>query len=68
MGSGSIYAYGVLDKGYKEDMEDDYAYELARRAIYHATVRDGASGGVVRGERTIFKHIWQYSLLLNRQK
>jgi len=48
VGSGSIYAYGVLDKGYKHDLEDDAAYDLARRSIFHATVRDGASGGIVR--------------------
>merc|ERR1712027_75384 len=48
VGSGSIYAYGVLDKGYNYDLEDAAAYDLARRSIFHATVRDGASGGIVR--------------------
>jgi len=48
VGSGSIYAYGVLDKGYNYDLADDAAYDLARRSIFHATVRDGASGGIVR--------------------
>jgi len=48
VGSGSIYAYGVLDKGYNYDLEDVAAYDLARRSIFHATVRDGASGGIVR--------------------
>ncbi|ONK56819.1 uncharacterized protein A4U43_C10F13330 [Asparagus officinalis] len=47
VGSGSPYAYGVLDKGYRYDMSVKEAQELARRAIYHATFRDGASGGVV---------------------
>lgn len=28
-------------------MSIDEAVELARRSIYHATLRDGASGGVV---------------------
>ncbi|MCO5611600.1 hypothetical protein L7F22_065854 [Adiantum nelumboides] len=46
VGSGSPYAYGVLDSGYHEDMSIEEAAELARRAIYHATFRDGASGGV----------------------
>eukprot|EP00250_Pteridium_aquilinum_P007726 c17391_g1_i1 orf=140-970(+) len=46
VGSGSPYAYGVLDSGYREDMSIEEAAELARRAIYHATFRDGASGGV----------------------
>ncbi|GAY44073.1 hypothetical protein CUMW_079450 [Citrus unshiu] len=46
VGSGSPYAYGVLDSGYKFDMSIEEAAELARRAIYHATFRDAASGGV----------------------
>ncbi|OWM76201.1 hypothetical protein CDL15_Pgr009847 [Punica granatum] len=46
VGSGSPYAYGVLDSGYRYDMSVEEAAELARRAIYHATYRDGASGGV----------------------
>ncbi|XP_047937735.1 proteasome subunit beta type-5-like [Salvia hispanica] len=45
-GSGSPYAYGVLDSGYRHDLSVEEAAELARRAIYHATFRDGASGGV----------------------
>ncbi|MCL4148430.1 UNVERIFIED_CONTAM: hypothetical protein GTU68_031198, partial [Idotea baltica] len=49
VGSGSLYAYGVIDNGYKADMSDEEAYELGRRAIFHATHRDGASGGIVRG-------------------
>jgi len=48
VGSGSIYAYGVLDAGYKYDLTDEEAYDLGRRAIYHATFRDAASGGIVR--------------------
>ncbi|XP_042040054.1 proteasome subunit beta type-5-like [Salvia splendens] len=46
VGSGSPYAYGVLDSGYSFDLSVEDAAELARRAIYHATFRDGASGGV----------------------
>lgn len=48
VGSGSTFAYGVLDSGYKYDLTVDEAVELGKRAIYHATHRDGASGGVVR--------------------
>jgi len=48
VGSGSIFAYGVLDQGYSYDLEDEAAYDLGRRAIYHATFRDAASGGIVR--------------------
>ncbi|EKX38095.1 20S proteasome subunit beta type 5 [Guillardia theta CCMP2712] len=47
VGSGSPYAYGVLDEGYKFDMSIDDACELGRRAIYHATFRDAMSGGRV---------------------
>ncbi|GIX94125.1 proteasome subunit beta type-5 [Caerostris darwini] len=48
VGSGATYAYGVLDGGYKFDLEDEEAYELGRRAIYHATHRDAYSGGLIR--------------------
>lgn len=48
VGSGSTYAYGVLDSGYKYDMSDSDAHELGRRAIYHATHRDAYSGGIIR--------------------
>ncbi|CAJ0967637.1 unnamed protein product [Ranitomeya imitator] len=47
VGSGSMYAYGVLDRGYNYDLETEEAQELARRAIYQATYRDAYSGGVV---------------------
>ncbi|VDP45138.1 unnamed protein product [Schistosoma mattheei] len=47
VGSGSPYAYGVLDTGYNYEMNDEDAYELARRSIFHATHRDAASGGFV---------------------
>lgn len=48
VGSGSLYAYGVLDSGYRYDLTDEEAAELARRSIYHATKRDAYSGGIVR--------------------
>ncbi|XP_014281073.1 proteasome subunit beta type-5 [Halyomorpha halys] len=48
VGSGSVYAFGVLDSGYSFDLEDNDAYELARRSIYHATYRDSYSGGIIR--------------------
>ncbi|KAN0021521.1 hypothetical protein ACTFIU_010128 [Dictyostelium citrinum] len=46
-GSGSTYAYGVLDTGFKWEMSDEEAYELGRRAVYHATHRDAYSGGAI---------------------
>ncbi|KAJ1845656.1 Proteasome subunit beta type-5, partial [Coemansia sp. RSA 2703] len=48
VGSGSTFAYGVLDSHYRYDMTVDEAKDLARKAIYHATHRDAYSGGVVR--------------------
>ena len=47
VGSGSPYAYGVLDSGYKWDLSVEDALDLGQRAIYHATHRDAYSGGVV---------------------
>jgi 20S proteasome subunit beta 5 len=48
VGSGSTYAYGVLDSGYRFDLGLDEAVELGKRSIYHATFKDGASGGLCR--------------------
>ncbi|KAG9286740.1 hypothetical protein G9A89_012290 [Geosiphon pyriformis] len=47
VGSGSTFAYGVLDSGFDFELEDNDAIDLGRRSIYHATYRDGASGGSV---------------------
>ena len=57
VGSGSTYAYGVLDSFYRWDMTDEEAYELGRRAIFHATHRDSYSGGIIRG-------MYMYCLLI----
>lgn len=48
VGSGSTYAYGILDSKYRYDMTKEEAVQLGRQAIYHATHRDAGSGGVVR--------------------
>eukprot|EP00485_Elphidium_margaritaceum_P014429 CAMPEP_0202727960 /NCGR_PEP_ID=MMETSP1385-20130828/185382_1 /ASSEMBLY_ACC=CAM_ASM_000861 /TAXON_ID=933848 /ORGANISM="Elphidium margaritaceum" /LENGTH=341 /DNA_ID=CAMNT_0049394203 /DNA_START=1870 /DNA_END=2895 /DNA_ORIENTATION=+ len=47
VGSGSTYAYGVLDSGWKWDLTDEEAIQLGRKSIYHATHRDAYSGGFV---------------------
>lgn len=47
VGSGSTYAYAVLDAAHAHDMSLEAACDLAKRAIYHATYRDAYSGGVV---------------------
>lgn len=46
-GSGSTYAYGILDTEYRKDLSLKEAVELGKRAIYHATHRDAASGGMI---------------------
>ena len=45
-GSGSTFAYGILDTYYKPDMTLEEAIDLGKRAIYHATHRDAYSGGL----------------------
>lgn len=47
VGSGSTFAYGVLDQGYHWDLTDDEAKELARRSIYAAGHRDAFSGNTI---------------------
>lgn len=47
VGSGSTFAYGVLDQGYTYNMSVEDAIELGKRSIFHATHRDAASGGVI---------------------
>eukprot|EP00761_Pharyngomonas_kirbyi_P011940 gb/GECH01011966.1/.p1 GENE.gb/GECH01011966.1/~~gb/GECH01011966.1/.p1 ORF type:complete len:273 (+),score=82.80 gb/GECH01011966.1/:1-819(+) len=47
VGSGSIYAYGILDSGHHYDMSETEAINLGVRSIYHATHRDAASGGTI---------------------
>ncbi|KAJ8377875.1 hypothetical protein AAFF_G00250260 [Aldrovandia affinis] len=46
-GSGNSYAYGVMDSGYRYDLTVPEAYDLAQRAVFHATCRDAYSGGAV---------------------
>lgn len=48
---------------YKYDLSVGEAAELARRAIYHATFRDGASGGVASGTLSLsLTHTYDLSL------
>lgn len=57
VGSGSVFAYGIVDSGHHYELEDEEAYELARRSIYHATFRDAYSGGIIRGKDLNYKLI-----------
>lgn len=47
VGSGSTFAYGVLDQGYHWDLSDEDAQELGRRSIYAAAHRDAFSGNTI---------------------
>lgn len=47
VGSGSLFAYGVLNTEYARNMPKAEALELGRRAIFHAAHRDAYSGGLV---------------------
>ncbi|KAL0597335.1 Proteasome subunit beta type-5 [Plecturocebus cupreus] len=47
VGSGSVYAYGVMNRGYPYDLEVEQVHDLTRRAIHQATYRDAYSGGAV---------------------
>uniref|UniRef100_A0A3Q1AYB8 Proteasome subunit beta n=1 Tax=Amphiprion ocellaris TaxID=80972 RepID=A0A3Q1AYB8_AMPOC len=47
VGSGSPYAYGVLDGGLKWSLSKDEAISLAREAVFRATHRDAYSGNNV---------------------
>ncbi len=62
VGSGSAFAYGILDSAFDYDLPAQEAIELARRAIYHAAHRDNFSGGNVHG--TLYFIFLQYFYFL----
>ena len=43
-GSGSVFAYGVLETHYKEDLTTAQGIEIAKKAVNTALQRDSASG------------------------
>jgi len=47
-GSGSTFIYGLVDSEFRENMTQDDARALVKKAISHAMARDGSSGGVIR--------------------
>lgn len=47
VGSGSTFAYGILENEYRFGLTEAEAVHLGYQAIYHATHRDAASGGMV---------------------
>jgi 20S proteasome subunit beta 5 len=47
VGSGSPYAYSVLDAGYRADLSVEEAADLAEKAVRTAAARDAYSGGIV---------------------
>ena len=46
VGSGSTFAYSILETGYHWDMTKEEAIELGLNAVMHATHRDAMSGGM----------------------
>lgn len=60
VGSGSTYAYGILDNEVRDDLTVDEAVELGKRAIYHATHRDAYSGGTINVYCITDKGVDQY--------
>ena len=47
VGSGSPYAYGILDRGLRWSLSKEDAISLARDAVFRATHRDAYSGNNV---------------------
>nr|UXY87753.1 26S proteasome SU B5 [Cryptomonas curvata] len=45
IGSGSTFAYGILDSSYRWELSIEEACEIARRAIFQAALKDPFSGG-----------------------
>lgn len=45
-GSGSTFAYGILDNYYRKDLTVEEAIDLGKRAIFHACHRDAMSGAI----------------------
>ena len=46
VGSGSTFAYSILENGYKWDMTKDEAIDLGLKAVMHAAHRDAMTGGM----------------------
>lgn len=44
-GSGSMFAFGVFESQYEENMSEKEAVDLAKKAVNAALQRDSASGG-----------------------
>lgn len=59
VGSGSTFAYGVLDQGYRWDLTDEEAHELGRRSIYAAGHRDAFSGNTCNLYH-VKEHGWEF--------
>lgn len=46
VGSGSSFAYAILENGYRWEMTDEEAIDLGLRSVMHAAHRDAMSGGM----------------------
>ena len=58
VGSGSTFAYAILDTERRKEMTEDEAIALGIKAIRHATFRDAFSGGFIN-VFVINKHGWR---------
>jgi 20S proteasome subunit beta 5 len=47
VGSGSSFAYGILDAHYKPSLSLEQAVDVCRSAVVHASRRDAYSGGYI---------------------
>ncbi len=59
VGSGSTFAYGILDNGFKVGLSVDDAAGLCARAVRHAAYRDAYSGGFCN-IFVVNKHGWRH--------
>ena len=64
-GSGSSYAYGVLDSGYSRSLSVEEAVALAKRAIYAASFRDYGTGGQVLGSNKFIITVYPVHTISN---
>lgn len=53
VGSGSTFAYGVLDSVDVSSLDFAKAIEVAKMSIFHATHRDAYSGGSVNSKNSV---------------
>ena len=58
-GSGSTFAYAILDTEHRHDMTETEAIQLGIKAIRYATLRDAYSGGFINVYLVTKEHGWK---------